>query len=140
MIKDDCIFCKLANGVIPTNTVYEDDDFRVIMDVSPAAKGHCLVIPKHHFDNALTADSAVLSKAMVVATGVGKAAMKALKCDGINILQNNGVAAGQTVFHLHIHVIPRWDGDGLRLNWKPSEIAADDLAETAKLLGKACEF
>lgn len=140
MIKDDCIFCKLANGAIPTNTVYEDDEFRVIMDVSPVSKGHCLVIPKEHFDNALTADSAVLSKAMVIAAEIGKAAVKALKCDGVNILQNNCEAAGQTVFHLHLHVIPRWDGDGVCLNGKPSEIIKDDLAETAKLLAEACDI
>ncbi len=140
MIKDDCIFCKLANGVIPTNTVYEDDDFRVIMDVSPAAKGHCLVVTKQHFDNALTADGEILSKAMVIASKIGNAAMKALKCDGVNILQNNGVAAGQTVFHLHLHVIPRWDGDGLNLNWKPSEVTSEELADVAKLLGEACNI
>ena len=140
MIKDDCIFCKLANGVIPTNTVYEDDDFRVIMDVSPATKGHCLVVTKQHFDNALTADSEILSKAMVIAAKIGNAAKKALKCDGVNILQNNGVAAGQTVFHLHIHVIPRWEGDGLNLNWKPSEVTSEELADIAKLLGEACDI
>ena len=140
MVKDDCIFCKLANGVIPTNTVYENDEFRVIMDVAPISKGHCLVIPKQHFDNALTADSEILSKAMVIAAGIGKAAKKALKCDGVNIVQNNGVAAGQTVFHLHLHVIPRWDEDGVCLNGKPSETVEGDLAEIAKLLGEACEI
>ena len=140
MIKDDCIFCKLANGAIPTNTVYENDEFKVIMDVAPISKGHCLVIPKQHFDNALTADSEILSKAMVIAAGIGKAAMKALKCDGVNIVQNNGVAAGQTVFHLHLHVIPRWDEDGVCLNGKPSETVEGDLAEIAKLLGEACEI
>lgn len=140
MIREDCIFCKLANGVIPTNTVYEDDDFRVIMDVSPASKGHCLVVTKQHFDNALTADSDILSKAMVVAAGIGKAAVKVLKCDGVNILQNNGVAAGQTVFHLHLHVIPRWKEDGLNLNWNPSQADAQELADTAKLIGEACEL
>lgn len=140
MIKDDCIFCKLANGIIPTNTVYEDDDFKVIMDVSPASKGHCLVVTKQHFDNALTADRDVLSRAMVVAAAIGKAAMKVLNCDGVNILQNNGVAAGQTVFHLHLHVIPRWDDDGLKLSWNPSEVTAEELANTAAKLGEACEF
>lgn len=140
MIREDCIFCKLANGVIPTNTVYEDDDFRVIMDVSPASKGHCLVVTKQHFDNALTADSDILSKAMVVAAGIGKAAVKVLKCDGVNILQNNGVAAGQTVFHLHLHVIPRWEEDGLNINWNPSQADSQELADTAKLIGEACEL
>ncbi len=136
MIKEDCIFCKLANGIIPTNTVYEDEDFKVILDVAPAAKGHSLVLLKQHFENALVADEELLGKAMVLAAKVGNAMKKALGCDGVNILQNNGVAAGQTVFHLHIHVIPRWDNDGLELNWKQGEDTPENLAATAQLIGK----
>lgn len=136
MIKDDCIFCKLANGVIPTNTVYEDENFKVIMDVAPAAKGHSLVLLKQHFENALVADEELLGKAMVLAAKIGNAMKKALGCDGVNILQNNGVAAGQTVFHLHIHVIPRWDDDELVLNWTPGEDTPENLAATAKIIGE----
>lgn len=120
MMKDDCIFCKLANGVFKTNTVYEDEDFRVILDASPAAKGHSLVIPKSHFDNALTADEKVLGKAMNVAAKTGRALMKTFGCDGINIVQNNGEAAGQTVFHLHLHVIPRYKDDNIGITWTGS--------------------
>ena len=122
MKKDDCIFCKLANGVFKTNTVYEDEDFRVILDASPAAKGHSLVIPKSHFDNALTADEKVLGKAMNVAAKTGRALMKTFGCDGINIVQNNGECAGQTVFHFHMHLIPRYEGDGVGLTCKPGEL------------------
>ncbi len=136
MIKDDCIFCKLANGVIPTHTVYEDDEFRVILDASPAAKGHSLVIPKNHFDNALTADEDVLGRAMVLAARTGKAMMKALGCDGINIIQNNNEAAGQTVYHLHIHVIPRFYNDGIDLTCKQCEDTEENFIKTAELIGK----
>ena len=85
MVKDDCIFCKLANGIIPTNTVYEDDDFRVIMDAAPAAMGHALVIPKAHYDNALNAEPGVLGSAMEVAADIARAVKKATGCDGVNI-------------------------------------------------------
>ncbi len=137
MIKDDCIFCKLANGVIPTHTLYENDEFRVILDAGPAARGHALVLPKNHYDNALCADEEVLGKAMVMAAKTGNALKKALGCDGINIVQNNGEAAGQSVFHLHIHVIPRFFNDGVSLLWKPGEDSAENFAKTAELISKA---
>ena len=133
-MKEDCIFCKLANGVFPTNSVYEDDMFNVIMDISPAAKGHCLVICKEHYENALEASEAVLSKAFVLASKVANAVKLTTGCDGINILQNNGKAAGQTVYHLHVHIIPRWDNDGINL--APNSQDVDyDLGELAKQIG-----
>ena len=136
MKKEDCIFCKLANGEIPTNAVYENEEFKVILDLAPASKGHCLVIPKNHYENALTADEEVPGKAMMLAVKVGKAMKEALGCDGVNILQNNGEAAGQTVFHLHIHVIPRWKGDGVGINWENGSDTPEGFAETAKLIGE----
>ena len=136
MIKEDCIFCKLANGVFPTNTVYENDEFRVILDAGPATKGHSLVIPKNHYENALVADEEVLGKAMVLAAKVGLAMKKALGCDGVNIVQNNGAAAGQTVMHLHIHVIPRWSNDGVGNFWKPGTDSDENFAATAKLIAE----
>ena len=133
-MKEDCIFCKLANGVFPTNSVYEDDMFNVIMDISPAAKGHCLVICKEHYENALEASEAVLSKAFVLASKVANAVKSTTGCDGINILRNNGKAAGQTVYHLHVHIIPRWDND--RINLAPNSQDVDyDLGELAKQIG-----
>ncbi len=136
MTKDDCIFCKLANGIIPTNTVYEDDDFKVILDAGPAAKGHSLVIPKAHYDNALVCDEAVLGKAMVLAARVGNALTKAYGCDGINILQNNNEAAGQSVYHLHIHVIPRFKDDKVMTLWKPGEDTPENMKETAARIAR----
>ena len=107
MRKDDCIFSKLANGDIPTNTIYEDEEFRVIMDASPATKGHALVLPKDHYADIYEIDSEVLGRAIQVGQKVVKHATKILGCDGYNLLQNNGTAAGQTVFHFHLHLIPR---------------------------------
>ncbi len=135
MIKDDCIFCKLANGVIDTNTVYEDGDFRVILDASPAARGHALVLPKQHFANALEADGEILGKAMALAARVGRALKEAYGCDGINILQNNGEAAGQTVFHLHSHVIPRYKGDTVNFEYEHLEFDDGEMKETARRIG-----
>ena len=126
MTKDDCIFCKLANGVFPTNTVYEDDDFRVILDAAPAAKGHSLIIPKQHFDNIYDIDTEVAAKVMPLAGKVAASMKKTFNCDGVNVLQNNEPAAGQTVFHFHVHVIPRYNDDKLGLLWKQNETDAEE--------------
>ena len=129
MIKDDCIFCKLANGIFDTNTVYEDENFRVILDIAPAAKGHCLVLPKKHFENALVADEDTLGKGRILAAKIGKKVKEAYGCDGINIVQNNGEAAGQTVFHLHIHVIPRYNDDTVKFEYDSLELKDEDFKE-----------
>ena len=119
MIKDDCIFCKLANGVFPTNTIYEDDDFRVFLDASPATKGHCLIVPKNHFDNLEQLDDGTASKIMPLAKKMMMLLEERLNIEGLNLVQNNGELAGQTVFHFHMHIIPRYTGDGQSINWKP---------------------
>ena len=122
MKKDDCIFCKIANGEIPSDTVYEDERYRAILDLSPAVKGHTLIIPKEHFDDLLSADDETLSTVLKTAQRIGGAMKDALGCDGFNVVQNNGEAAGQTVHHLHIHVIPRYNGgDKMVANWKQLE-------------------
>ena len=111
MKDNNCIFCKLANGDIPTNSIYEDDDFKVILDADPATKGHALILPKNHFANLLEADDDVLAKALPIAKRIANRMKEQLNCVGVNIVQNNGEAAGQTVNHLHIHVIPRYEDD-----------------------------
>ena len=103
----DCIFCMLANGEIPTATVYEDSDFRVILDANPASKGHSLILPKEHFANIREMPDELLGKAAVLAKKMSVRLTEAMNCDGLNVVQNNGEAAGQTVFHFHIHLIPR---------------------------------
>lgn len=134
MKKDDCIFCKLANGDIPTNSIYEDDDFKVILDAAPATKGHCLILPKEHFANLLEADEAVLAKVLPLAKKIAKRQKEVLGADGVNILQNNGPLAGQTVFHLHIHVVPRYEGEKEILTWGHQEFSEEETKEIQKAL------
>lgn len=118
---DNCIFCKIAAGEIPALTLFEDEDVKVIFDAGPATKGHALVIPKAHAANVFEISDELLAKAHVVARKVAIALKEATGCDGVNILQNNGEVAGQSVFHLHIHVIPRYEGDTANIKWIPGE-------------------
>ena len=126
MRDDNCIFCKLANGEIPTATLYEDEDFRVILDASPAAKGHALILPKQHYANLYELDDSVASKVLVLAKKMITKMTDILGGDGYNIVQNNGEAAGQTVFHFHMHLIPRSKGDEVGLGWKMGELTDED--------------
>ena len=136
MKKDDCIFCLLANGDIPTNTIYEDEEFRVIMDNSPATRGHALVLPKDHFADIYEIDPEVLGRAVQVGQKVVKHATKVLGCEGYNLVQNNGSVAGQTVFHFHLHLIPRYaDMDNSQmLKWSAGDTDAQALKELTELL------
>lgn len=126
-MKDDCIFCKLANGVFETNKIYEDDDFTVILDAAPATKGHALILPKEHYANIYEVDDETAGKAFKLAKKLAIHMKDKLNCDGVNVVQNNEEAAGQTVFHLHIHLIPRYRGDGAFIQWKPTEPDAEEL-------------
>ncbi len=128
MKKDDCIFCKLANGEIPTNALYEDDIVKVIFDANPAAKGHVLILPKEHFDNIYELDDDTAAHVFKVAAKISKAYKKALDFDGLNIVQNNGEVAGQTVFHFHMHIIPRIKGDTVKVGWVPGTADNDTIA------------
>lgn len=116
---ENCIFCKIAAGEIPSNSIYEDEDFKVILDINPASKGHAVILPKNHAANIFELSDEDAEKIFKVAKKCSAAMMEVLHCDGINILQNNGEAAGQTVFHLHVHLIPRYNKDGIQINWKP---------------------
>ena len=113
MKDENCIFCKLANGDIPTNSIYEDDDFNVILDASPASKGHALILPKQHYANVYEIDDEVLAKAAKLAKKIIVHEKEMLGCDGYNIVQNKGEVAGQTVFHFHMHLIPRYKSDDI---------------------------
>lgn len=133
MKKDDCIFCKLANGDIPTNTIYEDEDFRVILDAAPATKGHALILPKNHFANIYELDDETAAKVFVLAKKMATSMTEKLGCDGFNLVQNNGELAGQTVFHFHLHLIPRYEGDGQEILWKPTSPSDEQQKEIVKL-------
>ena len=129
MKKDDCIFCKLANGEIPTATLYEDNDFRVILDLGPASKGHALILPKEHYDNLYELDDVTASKVLVLAKKMITRMTKVLGCDGYNLVQNNGEAAGQTVHHFHLHLIPRYKDDQVGLGWNMGKLTDEDKEE-----------
>lgn len=120
-VVEGCVFCKIASGEIPSKTVYEDDDFRAILDISPASKGHVIILPKNHADNIFEISDEDASGIMLVAKKIASKVKKVFGCDGVNILQNNGEAAGQTVFHLHVHVIPRYENDNIRIKWTQHE-------------------
>ena len=137
MIKEDCLFCKIAKGEIHSATVYEDSHFTDILDVNPATKGHCLIIPKEHFDNIYDLDGETAGKLFALATCIARAMKDALKCDGLNLVQNNGEVAGQTVNHFHLHLIPRYEGDGLNLNWPQQEISGEQLEEIRQSIKKS---
>ena len=126
-MNSNCIFCKIIEGEIPSVSVYEDEDFKAILDVAPSARGHVIILPKKHAANIFELPDEYVSKVMVVATKIAKAVKVTYHCDGVNILQNNGEAAGQTVFHLHVHVIPRFKGDTdtINIGWKPMDTPED---------------
>lgn len=127
MKKADCIFCMIANGDIPARTVYEDDGFRVILDMGPATKGHALVLPKEHYADLFEITAEDAKAAMDVARKTAAVLKEKLGADGLNIVQNNGEAAGQTVSHFHIHLIPRYHNDGQLIGWKPASPSAEEL-------------
>ena len=133
---NDCIFCKIANGEIPSATLYEDEEFRVILDLGPATKGHALVLPKAHYADLTEIPEDLAGRAAGVAKKVVTAMKAALPCDGYNVVQNNGEAAGQTVPHYHVHLIPRYKNDYAGISWKPGSLSDEDRDE---ILAKARE-
>ena len=128
-MSENCIFCKIANGEVPSKTIYEDEDFKVILDANPASKGHALILPKEHCANIYEISEELLSKAVKLAKKLAAHMTKLLNCDGFNLLQNNGEVAGQTVFHFHMHLIPRYRADGQKIGWKPQEVSGEELEE-----------
>ena len=129
---DSCIFCKIVDGQIPSTTIFEDENVKVILDIAPAAKGHAILLVKQHVANVFELDSEIAGKVFSVVPKVASALKEELGCDGMNILQNNGAVAGQTVFHLHIHFIPRWKNDSIQMKWTPGSYADGEAAEFAK--------
>lgn len=136
-IDDNCIFCKLAHGKIPTTSIYEDDDFKVILDTAPAARGHAIILPKTHAANIFELPDEYCEKIFKVAKKCGGAIKNAFGYDGLNVLQNNGEAAGQTVFHLHVHLIPRNTDDGIIMKYVPDNNMDETYAaQTAEKIKK----
>ena len=133
-MKNDCVFCAIAAGEIPSFKVYEDDLVLAYLDINPFAKGHTLVIPKAHAVGLLDAEDATLADVIVRVKRVASHLKEALGCDGFHILQNNGEAAGQTVRHLHFHIVPRWTGDPIVFENRTGDMAAlKALADTLRM-------
>ncbi|MCR5344704.1 MAG: HIT family protein [Lachnospiraceae bacterium] len=132
----DCIFCKLANGEIPTRKIYEDDLFTVFMDAGPVTRGHSLIVPKRHADNLYSLPDEEASKIMILAKKLATHMTEKLHADGFNIMQNNGEVAGQSVFHYHLHLIPRYKNDGHegRVSWPTLSLSDEELDGIRDLL------
>ena len=136
-MKDtNCIFCKISSGEIPSKTIYEDEEFRVILDISPATKGHALILPKEHYANIYEMPEQTAGHAMILAKKLAAHMTETLQCDGLNIMKNNGEAAGQTVFHIHMHLIRRYEQDGNadKLCWNHLELSQEEFSEIQQKL------
>ena len=138
MRDNNCIFCKIAAGEIPSKTIYEDDKFRVILDLGPATKGHALILPKNHYANLYELPEDTAGDVMKLAKKMATVMTEKLGCQGFNLMQNNGETAGQTVFHFHMHLIPRYEDmdNSSLLKWEPVEVSSDELKEIAEAIKK----
>jgi histidine triad (HIT) family protein len=135
MRDSQCIFCKILGGDIPSRTIYEDDDFQVIMDAEPATKGHVLILPKEHYANLYELPEEVAAKVLPLAKKLTGSMKEKLGCEGFNLVQNNGAVAGQTVNHFHMHLIPRYaDGNKTDVTWNHSTFSAEELDEIRDLI------
>jgi len=136
MSDNTCIFCKIVNGEIPSRTIYEDDDLKAFLDVNPATKGHVLIIPKEHSRDLHDLPDATAEKVIKLAKRIAAKLKEELGCDGINILQNNGQTAGQTVFHYHLHIIPRYEDDKNDdiLRWNVTKVSDEEMGHLVSKL------
>jgi histidine triad (HIT) family protein len=131
------IFSKIVSGEIPAAKIYEDEATLAFMDISPASRGHALVIAKEEHPDLFALPPETLEAAARTVQRVALGLRAALRPDGINIIQNNGAAAGQTVFHYHVHVIPRWEGDNAVRLWRPTNAEQAELRALAEQIGAA---
>ncbi len=136
MKQDNCIFCKIISGEISSFTIFEDEQFKVILDVAPAAKGHALIIPRRHYANLYELPEDMAADAMRLARRMMTSMTQKLGCDGFNIVQNNGEVAGQTVFHFHMHLIPRYHNDGEILKYIAGEPDREELEQIRRIIAE----
>ncbi len=136
MTDANCIFCKIIEGSIPSNTIYEDDSYKVILDNGPATKGHALILPKDHYGNFYDIPEETAVGAFRLAKKLMVKMTDVLGADGFHILQNNNEAADQSVFHYHMHLIPRYKGDQGVLGYKPLSVSPEELAAVKDALTK----
>ncbi len=132
IMSQDCVFCNINSGKVPAITIYENEEFRIIMDRFPATKGHILIIPQKHIEDIYGLDPESAGRLFELTTRFASILKRTFGNDGLNIIQNNGKAAGQTVFHYHLHMIPRYDDDHIQLGWAlDKEIKVETLEEYA---------
>lgn len=139
MVVSDCVFCKIINGELPSAKVYEDEHVFAFLDLSQVTKGHTLVIPKEHVPNVYELPEEVAANLFKAVPKIANAVKKAYEPIGLNVLNNNGEAAGQSVFHIHLHIIPRYGkGDGFGAVWKThnDDYTQEDLQEIAQTIAK----
>ncbi len=134
MKNNNCIFCKIAAGEIPSRTLYEDEQFRVIMDLGPASRGHALILPKEHYANLFELPEELAADAMKLAKKMATVMTEKLECDGFNLVQNNGEVAGQTVFHFHMHLIPCYKEAGRVIAWETKNMSPEELDEIKNII------
>ena len=126
---ENCIFCKIISGDIPSATILENDEFKVILDRFPATKGHVLVLPKEHYANIFEIDPDLGGRLFTLAIRIAGIVKKATGVTDMNILQNNGPLAGQTVDHFHLHIIPRYEGDSVSVKWPQMDLTDEQIEE-----------
>ena len=137
-MADDCIFCRILAGAIPSTRVHEDEQTIAFMDIGPIVRGHVLVIPRAHSENLLDTAPEVLAHMMRTARRIAQAQVEGLGADGINLTLAHGAVAGQEVPHIHLHVIPRFRDDGHRWNWNAKRYENNDqMAEVAQRIRSA---
>lgn len=138
-VEDNCVFCKIIKGDIPSYTIYEDSEFKAFLDISPASKGHTILIPKLHVENLYELPDNLAEKIIIVAKKIAKGLKKELDYDGLNLLQNNGEVAGQSVFHFHMHLIPRYKDDKVVIKFVEEKDESLSLEELSKKIRKYVE-
>lgn len=129
ILMSDCLFCRIVDGELPAHTVYEDDHILAFLDINPVSKGHTLVIPKKHVARSDQLGPAETGELFATAGEIAKALVDAFAPDGYNLLQNNGAGAGQEVGHAHVHIIPRYEDDGVKFSFEHGELSEQE-AET----------
>jgi len=134
-MKENCVFCRIVKGELPSSKIYEDDDFLAILSIAPINKGHTLILTKEHHEQLLDVPEKILGEYMVIVRKVAEAVKKATKCDAFNIGMNNGKEAGQEIFHSHIHIIPRNKDDGYK-NWGHKDYENKEMEKYAELIRK----
>lgn len=131
---DNCIFCKIISGEIPSAVIFENDEFKVILDRFPASKGHVLIIPKKHFDNIFDIEPELGGRLFTLAVRMAGIVKKATGAENMNIIQNNGPLAGQTVNHFHLHIIPRYENDSISVKWSQLQLTDDEIEDVRKAI------